>query len=214
MSFQKDFFVDSFKFSLSKTHLCPLSQSAITIKHKNTIILVTANFVKHTEAELTASYIYSLSVNYLERFYASAKIPSSFTRREIRSTDREILISRLIDRHLKPFLPKNLSGQIQIVAKVLSCDPQVMHLEVMAANAATAALLNLGVPLQNIPVLAQAKVAVNKYDSGKQLNIASDSTEEYDLKILASWFDNKLSMLELEAKKCSCRSSSYFPTTN
>ena len=63
---------------------------------------------------------FPLTVNYIEKFYASGKIPGSFFRREGRPSEKEVLTSRLIDRPIRPLFPKGYSREVQIICTVLS----------------------------------------------------------------------------------------------
>ncbi|MEO1900079.1 MAG: polyribonucleotide nucleotidyltransferase, partial [Methylococcales bacterium] len=88
---------------------------------------------------------FPLTVNYQEKAYAAGKIPGGFFKREGRPTEKETLICRLIDRPIRPLFPKGYTNEVQIVATVLSLNPDV-DTEVPALIAASAALAISGLP--------------------------------------------------------------------
>ncbi len=96
-----------------------------------------------------------LSVYYQEKFYSIGKIPGSFFRREGRSSDIEIIISRLIDRSIRPLFNKNILNEIQIVVNVISVDPQISA-DILSIIAVSAVLSISGIP--NIEILGASKV--------------------------------------------------------
>ncbi len=96
-----------------------------------------------------------LSVYYQEKFYSIGKIPGSFFRREGRSSDIEIIISRLIDRSIRPLFDKNILNEIQIVVNVISIDPQISA-DILSIIAVSAVLSISGIP--NIEILGASKV--------------------------------------------------------
>ena len=86
-----------------------------------------------------------LTVNYQEKFYAVGKIPGGFNKREGRPSDNETLISRLIDRPIRPLFPDNFRNEVQVIATVLSLNPEVSS-DIVAMIGASAALALSGVP--------------------------------------------------------------------
>ncbi len=96
-----------------------------------------------------------LSVYYQEKFYSIGKIPGSFFRREGRSSDIEIIISRLIDRSIRPLFNKNILNEIQIVVNVISIDPQITA-DILSIIAVSSVLSISGIP--NLDVLGAARI--------------------------------------------------------
>src|SRR5690606_22383670 len=86
-----------------------------------------------------------LTVNYLEKYYAAGKIPGGFFKREAKPTERETLISRLIDRPIRPLFPSSYHNETQVIATVLSYDPACSS-DVVAMAGCSAALAISGLP--------------------------------------------------------------------
>src|SRR5690606_25758382 len=95
---------------------------------------------------------FPLSVHYQEKYYASGKIPGGFFKRDGRPTERDTLISRLIDRPIRPLFPKGFLNEVQIIATVLSFDQQ-NESDIPALIGASAALTISGIPFMG-PVAA------------------------------------------------------------
>src|SRR6266508_1196174 len=88
---------------------------------------------------------FPLSVEYEERLYAAGRIPGSFFRREGRPAEAGILICRLVDRPLRPLFPDDLRNDVQVIITAISHD-QINDIDVLAVNAASAALMISDVP--------------------------------------------------------------------
>ena len=131
------------ELSLETGRLAPQSQGAVVAQIGLTSVLVTANASKPREG----IDFFPLSVDVEERMYAAGKIPGSFFRREGRPTDQAILTCRLIDRPLRPSFADGYRGETQVVVTVLGAD-QVNPHDVLAINAASAALMLSGMPFE------------------------------------------------------------------
>ena len=88
---------------------------------------------------------FPLTVNYIEKTYAAGRIPGGFFKREGRPSERETLISRLIDRPIRPLFPDGFNNEVQVVATVLSLNPDI-DADIPALLGASAALRIAGVP--------------------------------------------------------------------
>jgi polyribonucleotide nucleotidyltransferase len=108
----------------------------------NTVVLATANAAKDVREGID---FFPLTVDVEERMYAAGKIPGSFFRREGRPTDQAILTARLIDRPLRPSFKDGYRNETQVVATILGADQENPH-DVLAINAASAALMLSGIP--------------------------------------------------------------------
>jgi polyribonucleotide nucleotidyltransferase len=135
-----------------------------------------------------------LTINYQEKTYAAGKIPGGFNKREGRPSEHETLVSRLIDRPLRPLFPKNFYNEVQIIATVMSLNPDVPA-DIVAMIGASAALAISGIPFQG-PIGA---VRVGYENGVYLLNPGSKTKSELDL-IVAGTHDAIL-MVESEANE-------------
>jgi polyribonucleotide nucleotidyltransferase len=124
--------------------LAQQSQGAVVAKIGTTVVLATANASKDVREGID---FFPLTVDVEERMYAAGKIPGSFFRREGRPTDNAILNARLIDRPLRPSFKEGYRNETQIVATILGADQENPH-DVLAINAASAALMLSGIPFE------------------------------------------------------------------
>jgi len=124
--------------------LAPQSQGAVVSRIGDTMVLVTAN-ASHGVRE--GIDFFPLTVDIEERAYAAGKIPGSFFRREGRPTDQAILTCRLIDRPLRPSFQEGYRNETQVVGTILGADQENPH-DVVAINAASAALMISGIPFE------------------------------------------------------------------
>ncbi|KTC91979.1 polyribonucleotide nucleotidyltransferase [Legionella cincinnatiensis] len=141
---------------------------------------------------------FPLTVNYQEKFYAVGKIPGGFNKREGRPADHETLISRLIDRPIRPLFPEGFSNEVQVIATVLSLNPEVSP-DIVAMIASSAALALSGVPF-NGPIGA-ARVG---YREGIYLlNPSRKDLEQSKLDLVIAGTKDAILMVESEAKELS-----------
>ncbi|CAM2755177.1 polyribonucleotide nucleotidyltransferase [Legionella worsleiensis] len=141
---------------------------------------------------------FPLTVNYQEKFYAVGKIPGGFQKREGRPSDNETLISRLIDRPIRPLFPDNFRNEIQIIATVLSLNPEVSS-DIIAMIGASAALAISGVPF-NGPIGA---ARVGYQDGIYLLNPSRKTLEQSQLDLVVAGTKDAILMVESEAKELS-----------
>lgn len=139
-----------------------------------------------------------LSVEFREKFYASGKIPGGFLRREGRLSDREILISRIIDRQIRPLLPKNWFYETQVIVNVLSYDGENQP-DMLGAVAASAALSISDIPFKG-PI---ASVRAGRVNGEIIINPTAPQIEESDLEIVVAGSADSIVMVEGEAKEIS-----------
>jgi polyribonucleotide nucleotidyltransferase len=122
----------------------PQSQGAVVAKLGNTQVLATANGAKEVRE---GTDFFPLTIDVEEKAYAAGKIPGSFFRKEGRPSDNAVLVCRLIDRPLRPSFPKGYRNETQVVITVQGAD-QVNPYDVVAINAASAALMLTGLPFE------------------------------------------------------------------
>jgi polyribonucleotide nucleotidyltransferase len=130
--------------SFETGHLAQQSQGAVVARIGNTTVLATANAATGVREGVD---FFPLTVDVEERMYAAGKIPGSFFRREGRPTDAAILTCRLIDRPLRPSFAEGYRNETQVVITVIGADQENPH-DVLAINAASAALMVSGIPFE------------------------------------------------------------------
>ena len=141
---------------------------------------------------------FPLTVHYQEKTYAAGKIPGGFFKREGRPTERETLISRLIDRPVRPLFADGFRNEVQIIATVLSHDLE-NDPDIVGLIASSAALTLSGIPFMG-PVGA-AKVAY--INGGYVLNPTIDQIKESALELIVAGTGDAVLMVESEAKELS-----------
>src|ERR1700730_13259650 len=125
----------------------------------DTVVLVTA--VAQQTANPGRDFL-PLTVNYVEKTYAAGRIPGGFFKREGRPTEKETLTSRLIDRPIRPLFPDGFYNEVQVIATVMSVDPEVDP-DIPAMIGASAALMLSGVPFNGPIGAARVGYADGQY---------------------------------------------------
>ena len=169
------------------------ADSAVMASMDDTTVFATV--VCNRREQVEGRDFFPLTVNYQERSYAVGRIPVSFFRREGRASEGETLISRLIDRPLRPLFPDGFVNEVQVVVTVMSANPEIPT-DIISIIAASAALSTSGLPW-NGP-LGAARVG---YINGQYvLNPLTSETEESDLDLVVAGSDKADVMVESEAK--------------
>ena len=167
------------------------ASGALTVKMDDTVLLVSAVAAK---SQREGQDFFPLTVDYVEKFYAGGRIPGGFFKREGRPTEKETLISRLIDRPIRPLFPEDYKNEVQIIAQVISMNPEVDG-DIAALIGASAALSLAGTPFQG-PIGA-AKVG---YKDGQYiLNPTTSELKESKLELVVAGTANAVLMVESEA---------------
>ncbi|MEN1940662.1 polyribonucleotide nucleotidyltransferase [Luteimonas sp. MJ246] len=168
---------------------------AVMISCEGTMLLVSA--VANKTAREGQDF-FPLTVDYQEKFYAGGRIPGGFFKREGRATEKETLTSRLIDRPIRPLFPDGFRNEVQIIATVMSMNPEVDG-DILALIGASAALSLSGAPFDG-PIGA-AKVG---YKDGQYLlNPTVSELKESDLELVVAGTANAVLMVESEADELS-----------
>ncbi|CUX96898.1 polyribonucleotide nucleotidyltransferase [Candidatus Doolittlea endobia] len=166
--------------------------AAVMVSMDDTAVFVTV--VSAKQAKQKQSF-FPLTVNYQERTYAAGRFPGGFFRREGRPSEGEILISRLIDRSIRPLFPKSFLNEVQVIATVVSVNPQVSP-DIVAIIGASAALSLSGIPF-NGPIGA---ARIGYIDDQYTLNPTQDELIRSRLDLIVSGTQNAVLMVESEAK--------------
>ncbi len=134
---------------------------------------------------------FPLTVDYREKAYAAGKIPGGFIKRETRPSDKEILVSRLTDRPLRPLFPDNFVNEVQIIIYALSADA-INQQDVFAINAASAALIVSGMPFHG-PVGA---VRVGRINGELVVNPTFQESQKSDIDLVVAGTKKAVTMIE------------------
>ena len=168
---------------------------AVMVSVDGTVVLVTAVAAKSARE---GQDFFPLTVDYQEKFYAGGRIPGGFFKREGRPTEKETLICRLIDRPIRPLFPEEFRNEVQIIATLMSMNPEVEG-DIPAMIGASAALALTGAPFQG-PIGA-AKVG---YKNGQYiLNPSVSELKESELELVVAGTSQAVLMVESEAKELS-----------
>jgi len=168
------------------------AEGAVRVSMGDTVVLVTAC------AQPTAQPgrdFFPLTVNYVEKTYAAGRIPGGFFKREGRPTEKETLTSRLIDRPIRPLFPDGFYNDVQVVATVMSMDPDI-DADIPALLGASAALALSGIPF-NGPIGA---ARVGYRDGQYLLNPTAKDLTQSQLHLVVAGTEHAVLMVESEAK--------------
>ena len=171
------------------------ASAAIVASMGDTVVLVTV--VGRREAN-PAQAFFPLTINYQERTYAAGKIPGGFFKREGRPAELETLTSRLIDRPLRPLFPKGFMNEVQVVATVMSLDPEIPG-DIPALVGASAALACSGIPVAG-PIGA---ARVGYVDGEYVLNPTRTALQDSALDLVVAGTSQAVLMVESEADRLS-----------
>jgi len=171
------------------------ADGSVTVKCGNSILLAT---VVATEEPKPGQEFFPLSVDYMEKFASAGRIPGSFFKREGKLSDYEVLISRLIDRALRPLFPEDYFCEVQVIVTLVSSDSEVMP-DSLACLAASAALAVSTVPIQEII----SEVRVSRIDGQFVVNPTRSQMDQSDMDFIIAATEKNIMMVEGEAKECS-----------
>ena len=179
--------------TLESGEIARQSDGAVMVNMEGTVVLVTA-VAKKTVAE--GQDFFPLTVDYQEKSYAAGRIPGGYFRREGRPSENETLVSRLIDRPLRPLFPEGFFNEVQVIASVMSVNPDV-NPDIPAMIGASAAIALSGVPF-NGPIGA-ARVG---YQNGTYLLNPSDKElQSSDLDLVVAGTAGAVLMVESQANE-------------
>jgi polyribonucleotide nucleotidyltransferase len=171
------------------------ADGAVKVTYGETVVLVT---VVGNQSVREGQDFFPLTVDYQEKTYAAGKIPGGFFKREGRPSENEILVCRLIDRPLRPLFPKGFYNDVQVVATVLSSDPEIGS-DVPAIIGASAALSISGIPFYGPVGAAKVGYLNDEYI----INPSKTQLAESELDLVVAGTKDAVLMVESEAKELS-----------
>ncbi len=171
------------------------ADGAVLVTMGDTVVLVTAVGQKSSRGERD---FFPLTVNYQEKTYAAGRIPGGFFKREGRPSEKETLTSRLIDRPIRPLFPKGYRHEVQVIATVVSVDPEI-NPDIPALIGASAALAISGLPFRG-PIGA---MRVGFRNGAYLANPSLSDLRESDLDLVVAGTKNAVLMVESEANMLS-----------
>src|ERR1700745_1788536 len=183
------------ELSLESGKLAKHAHGSALVRYGETVVLVTACAAKEPREGL---YLFPLKVDYRENFYAAGKIPGGFFKREGKSSEREVLNSRMIDRPIRPLFPEGYKNETQVIALVLSADTDIdpsMH----AIVGASTALFTSSIPFDH-PVAA---VRVGLIEGRYYLNPTYTELKNSRLNLAIAGMEDGIVMVECGANEVS-----------
>jgi len=186
---------DGRQVTIETGRLARQADGAVTVTAGNSILLATV--VANREPKEGQDF-FPLSVDYQEKFASAGRIPGSFFKREGRLNDYEVLISRLIDRALRPLFPEDYLCDVQVLVTLISSDNEVLP-DSLACLAASAALAVSDIPIQEI--ISEVRVA--RVDGQFKINPNRSELAEADLEFIIAATEKNIMMVEGEANECS-----------
>lgn len=176
-------------FNIKVEDIADQANGAVLIKCGETIVLATVVMSDEINEDLS---FFPLQVNYSEKFYAAGRIPGGYLKREGKPRDKEVLISRMIDRPIRPLFPEGLRNEVQVLANTISFDQEI-HPDILSIIGVSSALSISDIPF-NGPIGA---VRVGLDDTGNFLlnpNFVDIQKNKMDLVVVGK--DHKVLMLE------------------
>ena len=186
---------DGRQITIETGQLARQADGSALVRMGNCAILATV--VANKEPKPGQSF-FPLSVDYQEKFAAAGRIPGSFFKREGRLSDNEILISRLIDRALRPLFPDDYLCDVQVLVTLISSDSDIMP-DALACLAASAALAVSDIPISEII----SEVRVSRIDGQFVINPTRAQMQASTLDFIIAATEKNIMMVEGESKECS-----------
>jgi len=188
---KKTFTYGAHQVTLETGEMARQAHGAVVVSMDDSVVLCTVVGAKQAKA---SQDFLPLTCDYIEKTYAAGKIPGGFFKREGRPSEKETLTSRLIDRPIRPLFPDGFYNEVQVVAQVVSCNPEVDP-DIAALNGVSAALTISGIPFKG-PIGA-ARVG---YVNGQYvLNPTATQLKESRLNLVVAGTEHAVLMVESEA---------------
>jgi polyribonucleotide nucleotidyltransferase len=188
---KKTFTLGTQQVTLETGEIARQAHGAVLCTVDDTVVLAAVTASKSAKP---GQSFFPLTVDYAEKTYAAGKIPGGFFKREGRPTEKEILTSRLIDRPIRPLFPDGFYNEVQVVAQVLSLNPEV-DADIPAMIAVSAAMTLSGVPFSG-PIGA---VRVGYLDGQYVINPTLSQIKESKLNLVVAGTSQGVLMVESEA---------------
>jgi polyribonucleotide nucleotidyltransferase len=191
--FKKSIQFGEHELTLETGEIARQADSTVMVSYGDTVVMVAVT--SRSEVKEGQDF-FPLTVDYMEKTYAAGKIPGSFFKREGRPSEKETLTSRLIDRPLRPLFPESFYNEVQVVATVVSSDPEIDS-DIPAIIGASAAMSLSGIPFYG--PLGAARVG---YIDGEYVLNPSKTQmeEETQLDLVVAATETAVMMVESEAK--------------
>lgn len=180
--------------TLETGKLARQADGSVTVRQGNCIIMATA--VANKEPKPGQEF-FPLSVDYMEKFSSAGRIPGSFFKREGKLSDYEVLVSRLVDRALRPLFPEDYYCEVQVIISLISSDSEVMP-DALACLAASAALAVSDIPIKE--VISEVRVA--RVEGEYIVNPSRTQLGKADMDFIIGATEKNLMMVEGESKEC------------
>jgi len=181
--------------TLETGKLAKQANGSVVVRQGNTMLLATV--VSNKDAKENVDFM-PLTVDYQEKYAAVGRFPGGFFKREARLSDYEVLISRLVDRALRPLFPDDYHADTQVLINLISSDKETMP-DSLAGLAASAAIAVSDIPF-NGPI---SEVRVARINGKFVINPTRTELETADLEILVAASEKDVNMVEGEMKECS-----------
>jgi polyribonucleotide nucleotidyltransferase len=191
----KTFTIDGKTISIETGKLARQADGAVVVKQGDTMILATV--VSASEAKPDVDFM-PLTVDYQEKFASVGRIPGSFHKREAKLSDYEVLVSRIVDRALRPLFPDNYHADTQVMLSLISSDKNILP-DALVGLAASAALIVSDIPF-NGPI---SEVRVARIDGKFVINPYKDELERADMDLIVAGTEHDLNMVEGECAEVS-----------
>jgi polyribonucleotide nucleotidyltransferase len=194
-SIKKTFSFGRHQVTLETGEIARQADGAVLVTMDDTVVLVTLRGPARSEG---GQDFFPLTVDYQEKTYAAGRIPGGFFKREGRPSEKEILTCRLIDRPLRPLFPDGFYNEVQVIATVLSINPEVDS-DIPAMIGASAAVTLSGIPFEG-PIGA---ARVGYLDGEYVLNPTKTELETSKLNLVVAGTEQAVLMVESEANELS-----------
>lgn len=188
---KKTFTYGAHQVTLETGEIARQAHGAVICTIEDTVVM--ASVVAAKDAKPGQDF-FPLTVDYMEKTYAAGKIPGGFFKREGRPSEKETLTSRLIDRPIRPLFPDGFYNEVQVVATVMSCNPEIDP-DIPALLAVSAALTISGIPF-NGPIGA---ARIGYLDGQYVLNPSASQLKDSKLNLVVAGTEQGVLMVESEA---------------